>query len=74
MYTQNHRPDLGGINQFYGPNGSTPCGRYKNIFTQCTIRNQFSILITVVADVRYGQTDMPYKGEHQTLTIQSMRH
>ncbi len=30
--------------------------------------------MTVVADVRKGQTDMSYKGEHQTFTKQSMRH
>ncbi len=30
--------------------------------------------MTVVAYIRKGQTDMLYKGEHQTLTKQSMRH
>ncbi len=30
--------------------------------------------MTGIANVRYGQTDMPYSGEHQTLTYQSMRH
>ncbi len=30
--------------------------------------------MTAVADVRKGQIDMPYKGEHQILTKQSTRH
>ncbi len=28
----------------------------------------------MTADVRKGQTDMPYQGEHQTLTNQNMRY
>ncbi len=41
----------------------------------CSNRNQFDILMmTAVADVIKGQTDMSYKGEHQTLTKQSTRH
>ncbi len=35
--------------------------------------NQFEILMTAAA-VRNGQPDIPYKGEHQTLTKQSMSH
>ncbi len=45
-----------------------------NIFTRCTKRNQFDILLTAVADVSKGQTDMTYQGEHQTLPKQSMIH
>ncbi len=30
--------------------------------------------MTAVVCVRKGQTDMPYKGEHHTLTKQSMRN
>ncbi len=45
------RPDLGGLNQVNGPNRPTPsaqsiCGKYNNIFTRCTSRNQFDILMT----------------------------
>ncbi len=36
--------------------------------------NQHDILMTTVADVSQGQTDMSYKGEFQTLTTLSMRH
>ncbi len=50
------------------------CGKYINIFTRCTIRNQHDILKTAVADVSKGQTDMSYTGELQTLTKLSMRH
>ncbi len=31
-------------------------------------------LMTGVADVRKGQTDMPYRGKHQIFTKQSMKH
>ncbi len=47
------------------------CGKYNSIFTTCTNRNKFDILMTGVADVRKGQVDMSYKGEHQTLRIQN---
>ncbi len=47
---------------------------YINSFTIYTIRNPFDILLTAVADVSKGQTDMPYQGAHQTLTEHSMRH
>ncbi len=71
------RPGVGGLNQVYGPNCPTQaqsiCGKY-NFFPRCTNRNQFDILMTTVADVIKGQTDMAYKGEQQTLTKQSMRH
>ncbi len=50
------------------------CGKYNNIFARYTNRNQFDILKTDVADVRKGQTDMPYNSDHQALTKQSMRH
>ncbi len=30
--------------------------------------------MTYIASVRKGQTDMPYKGEHQTHIKQSMRY
>ncbi len=36
--------------------------------------NQHDILMTAVADVSKGQTNMSYKGELQTLTKLSMRH
>ncbi len=73
------RSSLNGLNQVYGPNRPTPsaqsiCGIYINIFTRRTIRNQFDMLLTAVADVRKGQTDMPYQGEHQTLIKQHVRH
>ncbi len=42
--------------------------------TSLPIRNQLDILMTSVANVRKGQTDMPYKGELQTIIKQSMRH
>ncbi len=68
MHTAPHRaldcgPGLGGLNQVYRPNCPTPsvygiCGKYINIFTRCTIRNQHDILKTAVADVSKGQTDM----------------
>ncbi len=72
------RPGLSGLNQVYGPNCLTPsvqsiCGKYINIFTRCTIRNQHDILKTAVADVSKWQTDMSHKGELQTLTKLSMR-
>ncbi len=73
----NCRP--GGLNEVYGPNRPTPsinniCGKYINIFTRCTIRNQHDILKTAVADVSKGQTNMSYKGEIQTLTNLSMKY
>ncbi len=43
---------------------------YQHLY-QITIH--VNILLTAVADVSKGQTDMPYQGEHQTLTEQSMR-
>ncbi len=72
-------PSLCELNQVYWPNRPTPsvqgiCGKYINIFTRCTIRNQQDILKTAVADVSKGKTDMSYKGELQTLTKLSMRH
>ncbi len=36
--------------------------------------NQHDILMTAVADVGKGQTDMSHKGEFQTLTKLNMRH
>ncbi len=50
------RPGLGGLNQGYGPNRPNPsvwssCDMYINIFTRCTKRNQYDILMTVIADV-----------------------
>ncbi len=33
------------------------CGKYNNIFTKCTNKNQFDTLMTAVADVRKGQID-----------------
>ncbi len=39
-----------------------------NIFTRCTIRNQFDILLTGAGDVSERQTYMPCQGEDQTLT------
>ncbi len=30
--------------------------------------------MTVIANVRKGQTDMPYRGTHQTLITQSKKH
>ncbi len=74
-----YRPGLGRLNQVYRTNHPTPSAqsiydKYNNIFTRCNIRNQFDILMTVVADGRKGQTSMPYKGKHQTLTRQSMTH
>ncbi len=51
------RPGLCGLNQVY-PISSvlTICGKYINIFTRCTNRNQHDILLTVVANVIKGQT------------------
>ncbi len=60
-----------------GPSVPLPlliCGIYIKIFFRCTIGNQFDILLTVVVVANKGQTDMPYQGEHHTLTEQSMRH
>ncbi len=70
-------PGLGGLNQFYGHNCLTPsvksiCGKYTNIITRCTNRNQYDIIMTAAAYVSKGQTDMSYKGELQTLTKQSI--
>ncbi len=45
---------------------------YVVLFT--IFRNQFNIILTAVADVSKGQTDIPYQGEHQTLTKQSIKH
>ncbi len=72
------RPGLCGLNQVMNPTVSLPLLRvyveYINIFTRCSIMNQFDILLTAVANVSKGQTDMSYQGEHQLLTKQSMRH
>ncbi len=69
-------PGLGELNQVYGPNHPTLsiCGKYINIFIRCTNRNQYDILMTAAADVSKGQTDMPCKGELQTMTKLSIRH
>ncbi len=66
---------LGGIHEVYGPNHPTPfaqsiCGKNNNIYTRCINTNQFDILMTAIADVKKGQTNMLYRGEHQTLTKQ----
>ncbi len=71
--TLDYRPGLGGLNQVYGPNRYTRsvkgiCGKYINIFTRCTIRNQHDIIKTAIADVSKGQTDISYKGDLQTHT------
>ncbi len=50
------------------------CGKYINIFSRCTNRNQRDILITAVANVSKGQTDMWFKGDLQTPPKLSMRH
>ncbi len=65
------RPGFTWLNQVYGPNCPTPsvkgiCGKYINIFTRCTNRNQYDILKTAAGDVCKGQTYMSYKGEFQT--------
>ncbi len=66
-------PCLGGLNKIYGPNCPPPF--VKSICdTRCTNRNQHDILMTAVAGVSKGQTDMSYKGELQTPTKLSMRH
>ncbi len=36
--------------------------------------NQFDVLLTGIVNVRKGQTDMPYQGEHKSLTKKGMRH
>ncbi len=65
-------PGLGGLKQVMGPTIPFPlfrvsiCGRYINIFTRCTNRNQYDILMTAAADVSKGQTDISYKGEEST--------
>ncbi len=51
---------LCGLNQVYGPTCPTPpvqsiYGKYINIFTRCTNRNQHDILMTVVANVSKGK-------------------
>ncbi len=84
MYTLPQRvmdcgPGLCGLNQGFGPNWPTPsvksfCGKYINIFTRRTTKNQHGILRTVVADVSKGQTYMSLKGKLQTPTKLSMRH
>ncbi len=56
-------PGLGGLNQVDGPNCLTPFsqnihGKKNNIFTRCTNRNLFDMLLTAVANVRNGQTDI----------------
>ncbi len=56
-----YRP--GGLNQDYWPNCPTPVNqnvysKYIVIFTRCTTMNQYDILMTAVADVSKGQTDM----------------
>ncbi len=62
-------PGLGGFNKFnqvYRSNRPTPrsvysiCGKYINIFTRCTNRNQHDTLMTAVANVSKGQTRMSY--------------
>ncbi len=77
--TLNCGPGLGTLNQVCMPNRPTPsaqsiCGNICQHLYQITIRIQFDILLTAVGDVRKGKTDMPYLGEHQTVTEQSMRH
>ncbi len=67
------------LTQVFRPNHPTPStqsiyGKYNNIFTTCTNMNQFDILKKAVTDVRNRQSDRLYKGEHQTLTKQSVRH
>ncbi len=37
-------------------------------------RNEFDIILTAVANVSKGQTDIPYQGAHHTLTKQSIKH
>ncbi len=54
------RPGLGGLNQVMDSIAPLPlfrqyCSKYINIFTRCTNRNQYDILMTAVADVRKGQ-------------------
>ncbi len=56
-------PDLCGLNQVYGPNCHTSsvysiCVKYINIFTRRTNRYQYDILMTAVANVSKGQTDI----------------
>ncbi len=58
-----------------GPTVPLPLLRVSAKYTsiaRCTNRNQFDILMTAVADVRKGQTNMPYKGEQLTITKKSM--
>ncbi len=57
------RPDLGGLNQAYGPNRLSPsacriCAKNNYILIRCTNRNQFDILMTAVIYVRKGQRYM----------------
>ncbi len=76
--TMNCGPGLDGLNQVDGSNltfAKSICCKYTNMFSKHTNKSQFDILMTVlVDDIRKGQTDMPYKREHQTLTKQNMRH
>ncbi len=53
------------LDKDYRSPGMSICGKYINIFTICTNRNQYDILMTAVADVSKGETD---KSELQTLT------
>ncbi len=56
------RPGLGGLSKVYGLNRPT------HIFTRCTNRTQYDIIMTAATNVRKAQTDMSYKGELKTLT------
>ncbi len=49
------------------------CGIH-NILTWYTIRNQHDILLKAVSGARKGNQTCRNKGEHQTLTKQSMTH
>ncbi len=55
-------PGLSRSNQVCWPNRLTPssqsiCGKYNTIFTSCTNKNQFDIIMTAAANFRKGQTD-----------------
>ncbi len=50
------RPGIDGLNQVYGPNHHFPsvqsiCGKYINLFTRCTIKNQHDILYMFLSDI-----------------------
>ncbi len=68
------------FNHVYGPKCPTLFAKSKGgIYISTSLpdvlfRNQFDIPLRAVVDVSKGQTDTPYHGEYQTITIQSMRH